>query len=120
MKYTLCGNNASIVYIDNIDILVRDSDEVLDLLMTVQYETNCSKVIFDKKSFCEEFFDLKTGIAGEIFQRIVTYGIKIAIVGDFSMYYSKSLHDFIYETNKGKDIYFVSSIDDAIDKLNKV
>ena len=41
------------------------------------------------------FFDLKTGIAGEMVQKFVNYGLKVAIVGDTSELAAKSkaLHD---------------------------
>ncbi|WP_042993841.1 DUF4180 domain-containing protein, partial [Bacillus thuringiensis] len=44
--------------------------------------------------------------------------VKIAIVGDFSMYTSKSLKDFIYECNKGKDIFYLATEQQAIEKLS--
>ncbi len=37
--------------------------------------------------------------------------------GDFSRYTSKPLRDFIYESNNGSHIFFVSTEDDAIEKL---
>ena len=46
--------------------------------------------------------------------------MKIAIVGDFSEYTSKSLKDFIYESNNGKDIFFLPDEKKAIDKLSLV
>ena len=33
--------------------------------------------------------------------------------------FSKPLKDFIYESNKGRDIFFVSSEEDAIEKLSR-
>jgi hypothetical protein len=30
---------------------------------------------------------------------------------------SKPLHDFIYECNKGKDIFFVDNLDQAVERL---
>ncbi|MPN57700.1 hypothetical protein SDC9_205394 [bioreactor metagenome] len=46
--------------------------------------------------------------------------MKIAIVGDFSVYNSKSLRDFIYECNNGKDIFFLQDENKAIEKLSTV
>lgn len=62
---------------------------------------------------------LSTRIAGEILQKFINYQFKFAIVGDFSGYTSKPLKDFIYESNKGRDIFFVSSEEDAIEKLSR-
>ena len=46
--------------------------------------------------------------------------MKIAIIGDFSVYKSKSLKDFIYECNNGKDIFFLPDENQAIERLSSV
>jgi len=43
--------------------------------------------------------------------------MKLAIVGDFSKYQSKSLQEFIGESNRGNRVFFVSNIEEAILKL---
>ena len=43
--------------------------------------------------------------------------MKAAIAGDFTKYTSKPLRDFIYQSNKGRDIFFASSIEEAVCKL---
>ena len=67
----------------------------------------------------EDFFVLSTGLAGEILQKFVNYGGRIAIYSDYSHYTSKPLKDFIYESNNGKDVFFVSSLEEAVEKLTK-
>lgn len=49
----------------------------------------------------EEFFILSSGLAGEVLQKLINYGGRIALYGDFSHYTSKPLLDFMYESNKG-------------------
>ncbi|MDF2593666.1 MAG: cytoplasmic protein [Clostridia bacterium] len=117
MNYTFLGKNDSIVYIESEDILISDSQSALDLMMTVQYEKGCSRIILDKNAICEEFFVLSSGIAGEVLQKFINYHTKLAIMGDFSKYTSKPLHDFIYECNKGNDIFFVDNLDQGVEKL---
>ncbi|RNB56859.1 DUF4180 domain-containing protein [Brevibacillus gelatini] len=46
-------------------------------------------------------------VEGEILQKFVTYKAKLAIAGDFSVYTSKSLKDFIYESNNRNHIFFL-------------
>jgi hypothetical protein len=41
----------------------------------------------------------------------------MAIYGDFSVYTSKPLHDFIYESNNGHDFFFVPTEEEAVNKL---
>jgi hypothetical protein len=43
---------------------------------------------------------------------------KIAIIGDFEIYNSKSLKDFIFESNKGSQVYFLREEKEAIDRLH--
>ena len=73
----------------------------------------------EPKSIIEDFFILSSGLAGEILQKFINYGGKIAIYGDFSKYTSKPLKDFIYESNKGRDVFFVTTKEEAIQKISK-
>jgi hypothetical protein len=61
---------------------------------------------------------LRTGKAGEILQKFSNYRVQLAIVGDYSKYNSKSLTDFIYESNKGRNINFVNSMEEALNVLS--
>ena len=111
-------NNINIVHVKSDDKVIIDAQSALDLAMTISYEYNTSYIIIDKQCIIEDFFILSTGIAGEILQKFINYGIKFAVVGDFSHYTSKPLNDFIFESNKGKSAFFVKSIDEAIEKLS--
>lgn len=97
--------------------LISDAQTALDLAMTVKYETGAEKIVIDKNLICGDFFILSTGIAGEILQKFINYHVKAAVYGDYSHYTSKPLKDFIYESNNGKDFFFVSTKDEAIQKL---
>ena len=97
--------------------VITDIQTALDLLMTVRYETGADCMILDKNIVCEDFFVLSPGLAGEILQKFINYGVKAAFYGTYSHYTSKPLKDFIYESNKGKDFYFVSTKEEAIQKL---
>lgn len=117
---TIKENNIEIAVVNSSDILITDVQSELDFISTVGFETGCYRIILDKSSICEDFFYLKTKLAGDILQKFVNYHVKIAIVGDFSSYKSKSLKDFIYESNKGKDIFFLPDEKQAIEKLSLV
>ena len=112
---------------NGIDIAVISSDEkvivnaqsALDLAMTVKYETGAANIALDKRLVCEDFFTLSTGVAGEILQKFVNYHVRAAIYGDYSRYTSKPLKDFIYESNQGKDFFFVATKAEAIQKLTQ-
>lgn len=74
-------------------------------------------MILKAEQLTPDFFDLKTRVVGEILQKFSNSRMRLAIVGDFSVYTSKSLHDFIFESNKGNLINFVGSVDEALERL---
>lgn len=115
--HTVLENDIEIAIVSSSDILIKDVQSALDLIATVGFETGCYRIVLNKSSICEEFFDLKTRLAGQILQKFINYHVKIAIVGDFSVYKSKSLKDFIYESNKGNNI-FLPDEEQAIKKLS--
>ena len=99
------------------DILIRDVNSALDLIANVRYQHDCDGIIVQREAIVEEFFDLKTRLAGEILQKFANYQMKIAIIGDFTNVSSKSLRDFIYESNKGTQVFFLPSVEDALRKM---
>ncbi|WP_002147638.1 DUF4180 domain-containing protein [Bacillus cereus] len=115
-KVVIGGINIAIIRNDT--VVISDVQSALDLMATVQYEVDAKRIIIHKSLISESFFDLKTRLAGEILQKFINYRVKIAIVGDFSMYTSKSLKDFIYECNKGNDIFYLTTEQQAIEKLS--
>ena len=110
-------NDIAIVNSD--EMIIKDTQTAINFIMSVKYETNCSKIAINKEAIIEDFFILSKGIAGEILQKFINYQIKFAIIGDYSKYTSKPLKDFIYESNKGKDIFFVATEDEAVKLLDK-
>ena len=113
-------NNIEIAVVSSSEILITDVQSALDFMATVRYDAGCDRIILNKSSICEDFFHLSTKLAGEILQKFINYHVKIAVVGDFSAYKSESLKAFIYESNKGKDIFFLSDEKQAIEKLSLV
>ena len=106
-------NNIKIGEITSDKIILKTTEDGLTLLGDLYYQ-GYDKIILHEKNITPQFFDLKTGIAGEILQKFAQYRIPLAIVGDFSKYTSNSLRDFIFESNKGKFISFVSTREEAI------
>jgi len=104
---------AEIVADETILACVEDG---LDLLGNLYYQGyDC--IIIPEENISEKFFDLKTKLAGEVLQKFVQYRVSLIIIGDFSKYTSKSLNDFIYESNKGRHINFVTSLSEALQRV---
>lgn len=113
-------NNVKIAELISDEPLITEIQSALDLAMTVIYETGTYRILLNKKNVAEEFFVLSNGLAGEILQKFMNYNVKVAFYGDYTHYTSKPLKDFIYESNKGNDFFFVDSREDAIEKLENV
>jgi hypothetical protein len=62
----------------------------------------------------EQFFQLRTGLAGEIMQKFTNYRIRLAVVGDISARVgaSSALRDLVFESNRGSQIWFVADLDE--------
>lgn len=111
-------NNTKVAVVNSDELLITDVQSALDFIMTIKYETNCTNIAINKEAIVEDFFVLSTCLAGEILQKFINYGVRFAIYGDFSKYTSKSFQDFVFESNKGKDIYFQPDVSLAVDKLS--
>lgn len=114
---TVKQEGVEIAIVNSEEPIIIDGQSALDLIGTVGFEAGCEVMVLKKESISEDFFNLKTNLAGEVLQKFINYHMKIAIVGDFSVYQSKSLKDFMYESNKGKTMFFVSTEKEAVEKL---
>jgi hypothetical protein len=113
------GKSGIIAEVVQDSVKKANTDEILQLMVDAGYTHFAQRMIIHKESLPQEFFDLKSGIAGEILQKFSNYRMKLAIVGDFSEIKSKSLRDFIRESNERKIISFVSSVREALSILDK-
>ena len=116
----LKDNGIDIAVVSGDEVVIVDTQSALDLAMTVKYETGAERIVIDKDAVCEDFFILSTGMAGEILQKFMNYHVKVAVYGDYSHYTSKPLKDFIYESNHGKDFFFVSTKEEAVQRLAEI
>jgi hypothetical protein len=98
------------------EVYIRNGQDALDLVANF-FEGETLYVIVRESQLAPAFFDLRTGVAGDILQKFINYHVKVAVVGTFEKYQSKALHDFMYETNKGRDVFFVASVAEALERL---
>lgn len=98
-------------------LLIHDAQSALELIAEVWYTTHCDRILADKTTVSEAFFDLRTGVAGEVLQKFSNYQARLAIIGDFQGYQSKSLAAFIAECNRGGHILFLADEAEALSRL---
>ena len=90
--------------------MLIDTQDLLDIVS----DYSIKSIILKRQNVSEDFFDLSTGFAGEILQKANNYRIRLGIVGDFSNVESKSLRDFIYESNLTKKIVFKPTVEEIL------
>lgn len=95
---------------DAVDLIAQSFDHRPDI------------IVIPVERFDEGFFTLSTRIAGEIVQKFVTYGMRLAIIGDISRHLeaSTSLRDYVRETNKGRQVWFVADLAELDAQLERV
>ena len=93
----------------------RQAIEIISEVSAYQPEL----IIIPVERFSDDFFRLKTQVAGEVLQKFVTYRKRVVIWGDISarLDESSSLRDFVRECNAGREIWFVTSLDELGQKL---
>lgn len=111
-------NTTKVAEIISDNIIINSTQDGLDLLGNIYYQ-GFDQIIIYEKNITSDFFNLKTKIAGEILQKFSNYRINLTIIGDFDKYESKSLKDFIFESNKTKHINFIATLQDALEKISQ-
>jgi len=108
-----------IVEVSSDSIILKNEQDAIQIMEDI-FAVGASKIILYKENITQEFFDLKTGLAGAILQKFVNYHIQVAFVGDFGNITSRSLNAFISESNRGNQIFFYENLDLAIQKLSSI
>lgn len=96
--------------------LITNAEDGLQLLVDLYYQ-GFDKIILSQENITASFFDLQNGLAGEILQKFSNFRVQLAIVGEFDQYPSKSLKQFISESNNGNQVNFLATAEEAKEKL---
>lgn len=111
-------NRGTAVEIKAEEIVINSEQDALDIMANMSYVHDSGIIIIHRQNLGEDFFDLSSGLAGGILQKFSNYRVRLFVVGDFSEIKSKSLKEFILESNKGRQVNFVADTPQAIEILN--
>ncbi len=97
---------------------LRTYADAVDILSKT-FENHATVMVIPVQCLDDEFFQLRTRIAGELLQKFVQYQRCVAIVGDISRHLAESsaLRAFVNESNRGKDVWFLASFDELARRL---
>ena len=77
-------------------------------------ESGAGAVLFDRTALPAAFFDLSSGFAGELIQKLTQYGIRMAAVVPDPSRCSRSFQEFVREANRGGHFRFFPDRRDAV------
>jgi hypothetical protein len=114
--------------VDNIDgvrILTVGGAQSFDIrshvnaLISEAWSANAPTVAIPIECLPEEFFQLRSGLAVAMSQKLVNYRITVAFVGDIDgrLGDSAPFADFIRDCNRGRWIWFVDSMKTLVTRL---
>ena len=110
-----------IVYIasETPEVIVRTVQDLLDLVACCgEHDTNL--LLVQETNFDPAFYDLKTGLAGEITQKLVNYHVRTVIIGSFESVRSTRFREFMNESNRGTQLMFAENEQAALRWLIQV
>ena len=81
--------------------LLATEQDALDLVGAT-YGTDADIIVVPVARLDPQFFELRSGLAGGFIQKLQNYQKRLVVLGDIAaeVAASKSLHDFVYETNR--------------------
>ena len=83
-------------------------------------ENGAASLLLDRPALPAEFFDLSTGLAGELLHKLSVYHMRMAAVIPDLMDHSVNFQAFASEANRGKQFRFFPTRQEAIDWLESV
>ncbi len=97
---------------------VTMESDVVDLLaFCSQHETR--RLLIASNVFADDFFRLKTGLAGMILQKLANYHVRAALIRSEEQKIKGKFYDFLLETNRGQSFRIFDDREAATDWLCK-
>ncbi|MEW9307387.1 MULTISPECIES: DUF4180 domain-containing protein [Labrys] len=83
------------------------------------WEQEATMVAIPVARLVDDFFRLRTRLAGAVVQKFVNYRLRLAVIGDISAWVAESdaLRDFVREANRGRDICFAADLAELRSRL---
>ena len=103
--------NLRIQYLDADGPLISTSADTSDLIGNAWYQ-NANVIAVPVERLDPAFFELRSGVAGEVAQKLVNYQLRLVVIGDISGYEAASaaFRDWVYESNRGTHVWFVPDV----------
>jgi PadR family transcriptional regulator AphA len=93
------------------ELMIGDEQDAVDLIALCG-EENADRMILYADNLSQEFFDLKTRLAGSVFQKFSNYRVRCAIVIPPALDKGR-FHEMLIEVNRQGLFHFFGTIEEA-------
>ncbi|MGL4106678.1 DUF4180 domain-containing protein [Clostridium sp. LP20] len=110
MKYRIVEKeNKKYIMYEGDEKKISTEDDVIDIVST-SFEHDTGLIIINSKALSEDFFNLRTGLAGVMLQKFINYHIKFVILLDNKEDLSLRFKELVGEANRGNEFRVVADI----------
>lgn len=92
--------------------LIESANDALEMLVYCG-ENDTNRLMLHATNLNDDFFNLKTGLAGEILQKFVNYHIKFAIVLSPELVGQGRFREMVLEANRGQHFRIFYDVQEA-------
>jgi hypothetical protein len=99
-----------IVVASDSGLFIRSFSDISDALGAC---LDSAGLVLTENDLAQEFFDLRSGLAGELFQKFTNYRLRVAIVLSAPEAHGERFKELVYEHTSHNLIRFFGSTDEA-------
>jgi hypothetical protein len=90
---------------------IRTAQDAMDLIAITFVPDGAETIVVPVARLDPDFFQLSTGVAGEVVQKFVNYRRRLVVVGDVTEHVARSdaFRDWLREVNRGHYLRFVAT-----------
>ncbi len=113
MNYKIIeSDNRKYIEVLSAGLPLNSEQDALDLI-SLSWENDIHQQMIHGEVLSEDFFNLKTGVAGKMLQKFINYGIKVAAIIPAEVANTGRFREMVLETNKGNAFRVFVTREDA-------
>jgi len=94
------------------EMTLNSEGDALDIIAAC-FESNTNLVLLHSEILSENFFNLRTGLAGMVLQKFINYQVKVAVIIKNEENFNDRFREMVLEANKGNNFRFFKTIIEA-------
>lgn len=118
MNYLIMELNKKYIELLSADSPLNTENDALDLI-ALCWEHGVNSVMIHYEALSEDFFNLKTKVAGNFIQKLINYSIRAVSIIPQDVVQNDRFKEMVLETNKGNHFRMYSNKEEAESWLMK-